>query len=126
MASTEAMAFRSDEDLSDRIKQFQKRAGLEKQSDAVERLVRAGLREQETALLIGWKENAVQATHYLMVAGVVMAALGIAPGVFSMRDGVLAAGSLVIVGLGLLAAVELARALAGQSKLGATLRGESA
>lgn len=120
------MACRVDEETEARIEQFKEKRGLEKRSDAVKELIKTGLREQKIPVLYDWQRNAIQASHYLMVAAIVVAVIGVTPAAFNWTTGAWAGGALVMVGLTIIAVVEAARTVRGTNELGEGIRGGNA
>lgn len=126
MSQSTSVACRVDEETETRIEQFRQKRGLEKTSDAVKELVQTGLREQKIPVLYDWQKHAIQAAHYLMVAALVFAVIGISPAGFNWVASVWIGGALILVGLALIAAVELARTIRASNTLGDSIRGGNA
>lgn len=124
--SGESLGFRADEATKDAIDDFKERHDLEHRSDAIEHLVKTGLREQKTPLLYDLGQHAIQSTQYLMIAALVVVVIGASPAGFGTASGMWIGAALVCVGAMNLAIVEVLKALNGQSELGALLRGDSA
>ena len=123
MSQSTSVACRVNEETEDRIERFQQKRGFEKRSDAVKELIKTGLREQKIPVLYQWQTNAIQASHYLMVAAIVVAVIGASPAAFDWVAGAWMGGALVLVGLALVAVVETARTLRASNALGDGIRG---
>ena len=125
--SKEMLGFRADDTTKDAIEHYQEEHGFEDQAKAIRNLVQVGLREQKTPLLYNLGQTAIQAAQYAMIAALVVIVIGWSPAGFDVSAGMWLGASLVLVGVGLLAGVELLKALNGQNALGSLLnRGESA
>lgn len=126
MSQSTSVACRVDEETATRIERFREKRGLEKRGDAVKELIKTGLREQKIPVLYDWQHNAVQASHYLMIAAIVVTVIGLSPAAFGWLAGAWMGGILVVVGLALIAAVEVARCLHGSNEIGEAIRGGQA
>lgn len=121
---SDSVACRVDDETSTRIEDFREQHGYDKKGDAVRALLLTGLREQHAPILFSWRENAIQASHYLMIAAIVFAVIGVSPAAFDWQTGVWMGGALVLVGLALVAVVEAARTVRGANEIGEGIRGE--
>jgi len=125
--SKDTVGFRADDATKDAIDHYKEEHGFDDRSKAVLKLVEVGLREQKTPLLYNLGQTAIQAAQYAMIAALVVIVIGWSPAGFDVSAGMWLGASLVLVGAGLLAGVELLKALNGQNALGSLLnRGESA
>lgn len=126
MAERNPVSFKTDPETIAEVDDYEARRDLDSRSEALERLVKVVLREQKTPLLYQWQKNAVQASHYLMIAAIVVAVIGITPAGFNWTTGAWAGGALVMVGLAIIAVVEAARTVRGTNELGEAIRGGNA
>jgi hypothetical protein len=121
------VSFRAEDGTIEAIERYQEQNDFEDRSKAVLQLVEVGLREQKTPLLYNLGQNAIEAAQYSMIAALVVVVIGASPAGFGVAAGMWLGAALVTVGTGLLAGVELLKALNGQSAIGTLLRrGEGA
>jgi len=122
MAKSQRLQCRADEDFDEQVTKFQRDRGFEEKSEAVEQLIRVGLRESRSPVLYRFKDRVVRWAGDLAVFGILAGLIGFATPVLSVRDGTILAVGLLITGVGLLAVVEIARVLGGTNAAGDSLR----
>jgi len=106
------------EDLHERVETYREERGLEYRSDAMEELLRAGLRERRHPLLSRLRERSLVLGEMLAVIGLVFLAGGIVTSAYPVFDGVVMWFVMSFFALAIPGAVELARLVAGQNELG--------
>lgn len=111
-----------DESLRERVEDFQKREGYQYTSDAGKELVEVGLRERQNPVIWRAKDRIVDWANMLVVAAVVVAALGATTGMYAAVEGALAATVLLASSAILLAGLEVARGVAGMNPMGIRVR----
>jgi hypothetical protein len=117
---TDTYGFRADEELSQEIEAYAARH--DNATEALKRLVRVGLREERNPLLSRWREQVINWAGMLSVFAVVFLAGGlVAPGV-TPRTGYLMSIVLVTLAGGMVALIEVARVVTGQSAIGQSIR----
>lgn len=122
MAQRDKLQCRTDSETCDRVERFQTREGFEHRSEAVEQLLKVGLREQRNPLVWRAKSQMVGWANMLVVSAVVVAALGATTRLFVPVQGLLAATVLLCTAAMLLASLEVARGLAGANEIGVRFR----
>jgi hypothetical protein len=122
MATDEMLQCRADCELAESVDQYRERAGHEHQTDAVESLIRAGLREQRRPLLSRWREQVINWAGLLGVFALIALASGfVAPGI-PAATGYAMSTVLVVFAVVLVSALEAARVVTGQSEIGQFVR----
>jgi type IV secretory pathway TrbD component len=120
---SKTIGFRADEDLQERIETYGSEQGYDKQSEAVEDLVKTGLREKRQPLLYRAKGSASSIALGLTIAAVVAVVLGFVTTLWTIGQGVVIALVLIASASATLMLVELPRMVSGQNHLGARLLG---
>jgi len=122
MAQADNLTLRVNNGLRERVEEFQAREGYEHLSTAGKELVEVGLREKQNPMVWRAKGRVVDWANHLVVAGVVVAALGATTDLYAPTEGLLAAVVLLACSAMLLAGLEVARGVAGMNPIGVRLR----
>jgi len=119
--SDNPISCRVDDDLAGKIDDYQTRAGFDNRSDALEDLLRTGLRESRSPILARWREKCIEWAGLLGVFAMVFLAGGVATPAVTARTGYLMSIVLIAIGIGLLGMLELARLFTGQSAIASAI-----
>lgn len=121
MANGDTLALRNKE-LADRVDSYQDEMGYEHRSDALDDLIRKGLRESRSPILSRWRDQVVDWAGLLVMTGAIFLAAGfVFPQIHPMTGGLMAL-VLAFMALAMLGIVETARLLRGSNELGARMR----
>ena len=123
MAESDRLYFRAESELIERVDRFQVAHGHEDRSKATRELVEIGLRESQAPILYRAKARGTDAAFFLTLASLVSLAIGYSTDVLTPVQSVQIGMVLVAMGVGILGMIELARAMNGQSEIGAFVRG---
>lgn len=108
MGTERPISTKVDDDLRERIRQYQDRRGLETQSAALRELLNTGL-EESSPILSRLKDRVIESAFYLIMVAVVVAVSSVTTTLLTVPTGVRVATVLVAVSVGGIATVELAR-----------------
>jgi len=122
-ADRQTLGFNADDTIQDRVDEFKEREDYDHRSEALEQLVRVGLRETRSPILYRLKEEVVDWAGWLGLTALIAVVAGITTPVLAVTHGLMIATVLIAVATGLLALVELLRVLRGESELGEHLHG---
>jgi len=122
-ADRQTLSFKADDTVQDRVDEFADREDYDYTSEALEQLVRVGLRETRSPILYRLKEEIINWAGWLGLTAIVAVVAGITTPVLAVTHGLMIATVLVAVAIALLALVELLRVLRGESELGEQLHG---
>lgn len=106
-----------------KVEQYKDNREFDSRSDAVEDLINVGLRERQAPLVSRVRERAFDTAYHLPLVAVVTVVTGWMTTALTPAHSLQIAVVLLVIGVAPLATVELWRAGAGQSELGARLRG---
>jgi len=109
-------------ELAERVESYRERAGYDHRTEAVEDLLRAGLRETQSPLLTRLREQAIQIGHLLGVFALIFLAAGVLYQPFPFGQSLFMAIVLAGCAVAIPGAVEVARLVNGQNELGAAVR----
>lgn len=121
-----SLSARVDDDVRERVDAYRESQGYNDRSEAVRDILDAGLREMEGPVSEHVRDMAFDAAYHLTLIAVVVVVLGFWPGVIGAVNAVMIALVVMTVAMAPVAALEVVRAIAGQSKVGEGLRGEQA
>jgi hypothetical protein len=108
-------------ELRERVDEYKQRAGYESRNQAVQDLLRTGLRESQSPILSRWREQTIEWAGHLALFAIIFLAGGV---VTPIGFGWAAMMSLTLLAMavGLVGLVEAGRLLRGQSQLGDELQ----
>lgn len=108
--------------LAERVERYRERAGHEHRTEAVEDLLRVGLRETQSPLLARLREQAIQIGHLLAVFALIFLAAGVLYQPFPFGQSLFMSVVLVACAVAIPGIIEVARLVRGQNELGAAVR----
>lgn len=124
MANSDTLTCKpNDEALSSDVEEFVARGGYESRNQALEDLIRTGLRESKYPILTRLRERVIHYSAMLCVFALVFIAGGVVTEPIHFANALLMAIVLVAMAVGLIAVVELARLIRGTSELGSAVHG---
>jgi hypothetical protein len=121
-ADRQTLGFKANSDLAERVNQFKNREDYEHNSDALEELVRVGLRETQNPVMYRLKDEILNWAGLLGVTAIITIIGGLTTPVIAPGHALLVATILCVTAMSMVAIVELARAWQGQSTVGRAIR----
>lgn len=117
----QTVSFKTSASAVDEIDAYKAREGHSTRSDALRDLVGVGLRETKSPILGHLRPLVMEWAGHLGLTAIAAVVAGFTTSVFAPAHGLQIAVVLIVIAVGLIGAVELARAVNGQSELGEQL-----
>jgi hypothetical protein len=116
---------RIDKQAKEDLEDYHEAVGSETKSETATEVVRAGLRELHGPATQKWREIALSASYHLTLVAVMLMILGFGSTILAPGRATAIALVTVTTAVAPIAAVEVFRAVSGQSELGELFRGET-
>lgn len=116
---------RIDQQAKEDLEEYHEAAGSEAKSETATEVVRVGLRELHGPATQQWREIALSASYHLTLVAVMLVILGFGSDILTVGRATAIALVTVTTAVAPIAAIEVVRALSGQSELGELFRGET-